>query len=121
MNNYRIADAMDELFEIFRKSNKYIDDTMPWVLAKDETQKDRLKTVIYNLLESIRHGAVLLQAFLPDTANLIFKQLNTSNNGYETLKDYTGMDFGIKLSNPEPIFMRIDKEEKLKEIAENRK
>ena len=121
MNNYRIADAIDELFEIFRKSNKYIDDTMPWVLAKDETQKDRLKTVIYNLLESIRHGAVLLQAFLPDTANLIFKQLNTNNNGYETLKDYTGMDFGIKLSNPEPIFMRIDKEEKLKEIAENRK
>lgn len=121
MNKCRIADALDELFEIFRKSNKYIDDTMPWVLAKDETKKERLKTVIYNLLESIRHGAVLLQAFLPDTADLIFKQLNTNNNSYDTLKDYSGMDFGIKLNEAEPIFMRIDKEVKLKEIAELKK
>lgn len=121
MNKCRIADALDELFEIFRKSNKYIDDTMPWVLAKDETKKDRLKTVIYNLLESIRHGAVFLQAFLPDTANLIFKQLNTNNNSYDTIDNYNGMDFGIKLNEAEPIFMRIDKEEKLKEIAELKK
>ena len=116
MNSYHIAEAMDAIFDIFRRSNKYIDETMPWTLAKDETQRDRLKTVIYNLLESIRHGAVLLQAFLPDTAKEIFKQLNTSNNQYDTLFDFTGMDYGIKLGEAKPIFMRIDKEEIMKKI-----
>ena len=116
MNEYRVADALDYVFEIFRRSNKYIDETMPWALAKDESKKDRLKTVIYNLLESIRHGAVLLQAYLPTTSESIFKQLNTSNNNYDSLKDYTGMDYGIKLNDPEPIFMRLDKEAILNEI-----
>lgn len=116
MNTYHIADAIDAVFDIFRRSNKYIDETMPWSLAKDETQRDRLKTVIYNLLESIRHGAVLLQAFLPDTAKEIFKQLNTSNNHYDTLSSFTGMDYGIKLNEAKPIFMRLDKEEIMKEI-----
>ena len=118
MNEYRIADAIDYVFDIFRRSNKYIDETMPWVLAKDETKQDRLKTIIYNLLESIRHGAVLLKAFLPDTAESIFKQLNTSNDNYESLNNYDGMDFGIKLNEATPIFMRIDKEQMLKEINE---
>ena len=116
INEYRVADALDYIFDIFRRSNKYIDDTCPWILAKDESQKNRLKTVIYNLLESIRHGSVLLSAFLPDASKSIFKQLNTTNNNYESLKDYTGMDYGIKLNSPEPIFMRLDKEAILSEI-----
>lgn len=117
MNEYRIADALDLVFDIFRRSNKYIDETMPWVLAKDESNAGRLKTVLYNLLEAIRHGAVLLRAFLPDTADAIFKQLNTQNKAYESLNDFKGMDYGIKLNEPVPIFMRIDKEEMLKILS----
>lgn len=115
MNEYRIADAIDDIFEIYRKCNKYIDETMPWVLARNE-DKSRLATVMYNLLESIRHATVLLQAYLPDTADAIFKQLNTENRDIESLRNFTGMDLGIKLNDPEPIFMRIDKETKLKEL-----
>ena len=83
---------------------------MPWVLAKDPDSKDRLATVLYNLLEAIRHGAVLLQAFLPDTSKEIFRQLNTNNTYYESLKDFNGFDTGIILNSPTPIFQRIDKE-----------
>lgn len=115
MNQLRVADAIDEIFEIFRRSNKYIDETTPWILAKDPTQEERLKTVIYNLLEAIRSGAVLLQAFLPDTADAILKQLNTENRFLDSL-NFKGMDPGIKLNMPEPLFLRIDKEEKLKEL-----
>ena len=89
---------------------------MPWVLAKDETKKARLGTVLYNLLESIRCGAVLLQAFLPETAEKIFNQLNTSNKQYDSLNDFKGLDIGIKLNEATPLFLRIDKNEKLKEI-----
>lgn len=116
MNELRVAEAIDIIFDIFRRCNKYIDETTPWILAKDESKKDRLATVLYNLLESIRHGAVLLQAFLPDTANSVFNQLNTKNNNYESLKDFNGMDIGIILNEPKPLFERINKEEKLKEI-----
>ena len=117
MNNYRIADAIDAIFEVFRRSNKYIDETTPWLLAKDETKKDRLATVLYNLLESIRHGAVLLQAFLPDTAKEIFHQLNTENNNYDSIKDFTGMDIGIKLNEPKPLFERLDKDKMLEILS----
>ncbi len=117
MNNYRIAEAIDAIFDIFKRSNKYIDETTPWILAKDETKKDRLATVLYNLLEAIRHGAVLLQAFLPDTASSIFHQLNTDNNQYDSIQDFTGMDIGIHLNNPEPLFERIDKEKILDELS----
>lgn len=116
MNDLRIADALDEIFNIFRRCNKYIDETMPWVLAKDETKKERLMTVLYNLVESIRHGAVLLQAFLPDTANEIFRQLNTENRYIDSLNDYNGFDSGIKVNEPVPLFVRLNKEEKLEEI-----
>ena len=119
MNEYRIADAIDDIFEIYRRCNKYIDETTPWILAKDESKRERLATVMYNLLESIRHATVLLQAFLPDTADLIFKQLNTENRDVDSLNDFSGMDIGIKLNNPEPIFMRINMEEKLNELKEN--
>jgi methionyl-tRNA synthetase len=116
MDELRIADALTDIFEIFRKSNKYIDDTTPWTLAKDPNNKERLATVLYNLLESIRHGAVLLQAFLPDTANEIFRQLNTENKCYDTLKDFKGMDNEITLNEPKALFARIDKEKKLAEL-----
>jgi len=89
MQDLHIADAIDEIFEIFRKANKYIDVTTPWSLAKDENSMERLKTVIYVLLESIRHGAVLIAPFMPETADKILQQLNTTEtsvNDFEGLK-----------------------------------
>ena len=115
MDEYKVADAIDELFEIFRRANKYIDETTPWTLAK-EGNNERLQTVIYNLLEAIRQGAVLLQAFLPDTALEIFKQLNTDNTSIESIATFDGLKPGIKLNDPQPLFARIDKEKKLEEI-----
>ncbi len=117
MNNYRISEAIDAIFEIFRRSNKYIDETTPWILAKDETKKERLATVLYNLLEAIRHGAVLLQAYLPDTAKEIFHQLNTENNQYDSIACFTGMDIGIHLNEPKPLFERINKDEVLNSLS----
>lgn len=116
INETRVADALDEVFNIFRRCNKYIDETTPWILAKDPENETRLRTVIYNLVEGIRHGAVLLQVFLPETADEIFRQLNTNNKDYNSISDFKGFDSGIKLSNPKVIFARIDKEEKLKNI-----
>lgn len=116
MSELRICDALDEVFEIFKRSNKYIDETTPWILAKEE-KKDRLQTVLYNLLEAIRIGNVLLQPFLPETADHIFKQLNTENRSIESINHFDGMDIGIKLNTPEILFQRIDKEEKLQKIA----
>ena len=116
MNDFKIADAIDEVFEIFRRCNKYIDDTMPWVLAKDESKQERLKTVLYNLLEAIRCGAVVLQAFLPETADKIFKQLNTENKSIDSLGDFKGMDPGIILNKPEVLFARIDKDDFAKKL-----
>ncbi|MGE5456099.1 MAG: methionine--tRNA ligase [Ignavibacteriales bacterium] len=112
MDNLRIADAIDEIFEIFRRSNKYIDETTPWVLAHDETKQDRLKTVLYNILESIRIGAVLLEPFLPDTSNKIFEQLNTNNKELR----FGCLDEGIKLNDAKPLFARLDKEETLSKL-----
>lgn len=116
MEQFKTMEALDEIFEIFRRANKYIDETTPWILAKDESKQDRLKTVLYYLLESIRSGAVLLQPFLPETADRIFKQLNTENKFIESI-DMKGMDIGIHLNQPEPLFVRIDKENKLKELS----
>ena len=117
MKDLRVADAIDELLELFRRSNKYIDETTPWSLAKDETKKDRLATVLYNLLEAIRHGAVLLQPFLPETADKIFHQLNTENRYYDSLNNFDGLDIGITLNQPEVLFARIDKAKKLEELG----
>ncbi|MCI8445669.1 MAG: class I tRNA ligase family protein, partial [Bacilli bacterium] len=118
MEELRVADATSEIFHIFRRCNKYIDETMPWTLVSDPEKQERLMTVLYQLLESIRHGAVLLQAVLPDTAKEIFKQLNTENRYIDSLEDFNGFDSGIKLSQPEPLFVRIDKNKKLQEIEE---
>ena len=91
---------------------------MPWALAK-EGNTERLQTVMYNLLESIRIGTVLLSAFLPETADKIFSQLNTENRSIESIKEFNGFDAGIKLNSPEPLFARIDKEKKLAELEAN--
>ena len=108
MEHLRIADALDSLFDIFRRCNKYIDETMPWILAKDENKRDRLSTVLYHLVESIRIGAVLLQAFMPETAEKIFRQLNTNLNSMDTINEFGQYQSGTKLGIAEPLFMRID-------------
>ena len=109
MNELKIGDALQEIFEVLRKCNKYIDDTTPWLLAKDETKKARLGTVLYNLLESIRICAVLLSAFLPETAEKIFEQLNTEVNSFASTNEFGLLTSGIKLKVPVHLFDRIDK------------
>ena len=107
MDDLHIGEALDEIFDVLRKSNKYIDDTTPWILAKDETKKGRLETVLYNLLESIRICAIFLSPFLPDTSEKIFNQLNTQNGTYET-KDFGMLESPITLNTPQHLFSRID-------------
>ena len=110
MNDLKVASALDQTFDIFRRCNKYIDETTPWVLAKDEN-KDRLKKVMYNLLESIRIGTVLLQAFLPQTAEEIFSQLNTNLQDFNSIEEFGNLKVGEVLNEAKPIFMRIEKNE----------
>ena len=109
INDLKVSEALNEIFNLLRKCNKYIDETEPWVLAKNEEKTERLKTVLYNLLESIRIAAVYLQPFIPDTSDEIFKQLNTQNRSLESTKDFKGMDPGIILNEPKIIFQRIEK------------
>ena len=108
MDEYRIADALNQLFDVYRRCNKYIDETMPWVLAKDETKKDRLNTVLYNLVESIRYATVLLQAFLPDTAKEIFRQLNTEYTTFDTLDSFGKYQSNTKVNDAKVLFQRIE-------------
>ncbi len=117
MDQLRVADAIDEVFAIFRRANKYIDETMPWALGKDEAQRDRLNTVLYNLLESIRFGAVLLEAFLPETAAKIYGQLNTKQTGIESLEQFGALQAGDSVGEAEILFARLDMAKKLEEIA----
>lgn len=116
MSSLRVSDAIGEIFTLLRRSNKYIDETQPWILGKDESKKDRLGTVLYNLLESIRIAAVLLQPYLPETAEKIFKQLNTNITGWDSLEEFNGMVHGNKVGNPEILFARIDAAKKIEEI-----
>ncbi len=118
---YKISDALDTIMSLAKRSNKYIDETMPWALAKDEEKKDRLATVLYNLLESIRFTAVLLSPFMPDTSEKIFAQLNTVATGYDTIKSFGALEIGNKVTAPSPLFNRIDAEKMLAEIEEKNK
>ena len=106
MDGLKINEALDELFDVFRKCNKYIDEATPWVLAKDETKQDRLETVLYNLLESIRVATVYLQAYLPDTAKKIFEVLNTDKTTYEI--NTFNKDNKYNLNEPIHLFDRIE-------------
>lgn len=116
MEELRVAASLDEIFKLLRRSNKYIDETEPWILGKDESKKDRLATVLYNLLESIRFSAVMLQPFMPETAEKILEQLNTTKNSWESLQAFDGINVGDKVGKAEILFSRIDKNKKLKEI-----
>ena len=115
MNKLEIGSALDEIFEVLRRSNKYIDETTPWILAKDENEKDKLETVIYNLLEAIRVAAINLKPFLPDTSDEILRQLNNKkeDNTFLQENEYSTIE-------PQAIFQRIDKEKKLQEIEESK-
>ena len=110
MNNLEISVALDSIFEVYRRCNKYIDETMPWILAKDESKKDRLATVLYNLIESIRIATVYLQAFLPNTAKKIFTQINTDKIDYDSASTFGLYCSGTKVNTPEVLFKRIEKE-----------
>lgn len=105
MDELQVADAMTEIFNVLRSSNKYIDDTMPWALAKDETQQDRLETVLYNLLESIRVCGSMLEAFMPDTSASILAQINNLDKTYKFMENNS-----YELGQPSPLFQRIDRD-----------
>ena len=112
MDKLRVADAITEIFTLFRRCNKYIDETEPWNLAKDETKKDRLATVLYNLFEGIRIGAVCLEAFLPSTSKKILDQIGTQQRDFLELDTFGRMEEGVKVvEKPEILFARIDMKE----------
>ena len=117
MEKLRVADAMTEIFNLFKRCNKYIDETMPWALAKDEEDKDKLKSVLYNLVESIVIGTSMLESFMPETAEKIYAQLNTSKRSYEDLAEFGLYPSGNKVTDkPEILFARRDIEEVLSEV-----
>ena len=109
MDILEVSKALEAIFDLLRSCNKYIDETTPWVLAKDESKKDRLATVIYNLIESIRIATVFLQAYLPDTAKSIFKQINTDITDYESASTFGLYKSGTRVNEPKVLFERIDK------------
>ena len=108
MSDLEVSKAIASIFDVLRDCNKYIDETMPWVLAKDESKKDRLATVIYNLIECIRICTVLLQAFIPDTCIKIFEQINTDNISYDSISNFGGYKSGTKVNKAEVLFQRIE-------------
>ena len=121
MNDLRVADAITETFNIFKRCNKYIDETMPWALAKDETQADRLSTVLYNLVEGISIGATLLEPFMPETTAKIRKQLNAPELTLEDLTKFGNYVSGTKVTDaPEILFARLDINEIMPKVEEIR-
>lgn len=121
MNDLRVADAITETFNIFKRCNKYIDETMPWALAKDETQVDRLSTVLYNLVEGISIGAALLEPFMPETTAKIRKQLNAPELTLEDLTKFGNYVSGTKVTDaPEILFARLDINEIMPKVEEIR-
>ena len=108
MNKLEVPKALDSIFDLFRSLNKYIDETTPWILAKDDSKKDRLATVLYNLIEGIRIGTVLLRPFIPETTEKIFKQINTDNTSYDSVKEFGGYKSRTKVGIPEVLFQRIE-------------
>ena len=117
MDKLRVADAITEVFSLFKRLNKYIDETMPWALAKDETKQDRLATVLYNLVEGISIGASLLEAFMPETTERILKQLNAEKRGFENLNVFGLYPSGNKVTDkPEILFARLDVKEVMEKV-----
>ena len=117
MEDLRVADAITEIFNLFKRCNKYIDETMPWALAKDEAKKDRLAEVLYNLVESITIGAGLLESFMPETTGKILAQLAADKRGFETLDQFGLYPSGNKVTEkPEILFARLDVKEVLEKV-----
>ena len=125
MDKLRVADAITEIFALFKRSNKYIDETMPWALAKDEAQQDRLATVLYNLIEAINIGASLLEPFMPETSAKILAQINGAPRAFDDMTEFGKYQSGNKVvEKPEILFARMDQKEvmeKVKEIEEAQK
>ncbi len=116
MKELKVADAIDEIFVLLRRANKYIDETAPWALAKNEADKPRLGTVLYNLLESIRFCAVSLEPFLPETSGKILSQIGTENGGLESLASFGALPAGGQVGAGEILFARLDPVKKMEEI-----
>ena len=118
MDEFKASNALDEIFNLLRRTNKYIDETMPWALAKDESKKDRLATVLYNLIESIRFSAVMLYPYIPSTATKILDQINTDKRDFDSLKEFGQYQSGTKVvEKPEMLFARLDPKEVAKKVA----
>ncbi|HQB32850.1 MAG TPA: methionine--tRNA ligase, partial [Erysipelotrichaceae bacterium] len=119
MDGLRVADALEAIFELLRRCNKYIDETLPWTLAKDETKTDRLNTVLYNLLEGIRIATVLIEPFMPETAKNVFEQINTEQKSYDSVLSWGNYEISNKVTEkPAALFARIDAETKLEEVQQ---
>ncbi len=116
METWHIADSMDEIWRIVDRANKYIDETMPWVLAKSEEDKPRLMRVLYNLLETIRIIASLLSSFMPETSEKIVEQIGATDISFESIAEFGGLADGTKVGDATPLFARIDAEKKIEEI-----
>lgn len=116
LDTYKVSDAISLVFDLAKRCNKYIDETMPWALAKDEEKKARLGTVLYNLLESIRFVAVLLKPFMPETSDKILEQIGTDVNTLESLDSFGAIKAGDKVGVATPLFSRLDVEKTLAEI-----
>ncbi len=115
MASLRVADSLEAIFSLARRSNKYIDETMPWALAKDEDKKDRLKTVLYNLAESLRVIGVLISSFMPETGKSILEVLGASESDYESINSFKE-DRLVKVGEAHPLFLRLDEAKKLEEV-----
>ena len=113
----RLPEALEEIFKLIGRANKYIDETTPWILAKDEAKKERLGTVLYNLIESLRIASILLSSFLPETSVKINEQINATNISWESVSSFDGTVAGTKVVKGENLFPRIDVEAKLEELA----
>ncbi len=118
MNTLHVADAIDEIFTLLRRANKYVDETQPWVLGRSEETKPRLATVLYNLLETVRISAALLRPFLPETAEKIFRQLNLPVSDWDSLASFGAIPEGHKIGGAEILFARIDPAKKAQEIED---
>ncbi|MBE7046299.1 MAG: methionine--tRNA ligase [Ruminococcaceae bacterium] len=118
MEEFKVADSLELIINLARRLNKYIDETMPWALAKEEDKLPRLKTVLYNLTEGIRYLGVLLSSFMPETSDKIFAQINAEYKTIESLDEFGKTASGAKVGEATPLFARIDEEKKLKEITE---
>lgn len=120
MNDYHVADSLEEIFLMLRRANKYIDETMPWALAKDDANKPRLATVIYNLLETIRVGAVLLKPYIPETSKSIFAQLGTDISDFNSISEFGALESGKPLGEAFTLFKRIDEKKFFDDMEEKR-